>query len=324
MITHTSSLLTFEEQIYYALKEFVPNKIPAQDFDNIVLCGLGGSGIGGRIARGYFLQKATCPIEVYSDYFLPNYVGNKTLVVLSSYSGNTEETLEMFDIAKNKGCKIIGICSGGELADKLKSNNYPYFTVPQGYQPRMALGFSLSLNLLILGEIFGENMADKLQDCLAIYEEKSKLQSEANSVFKELISNKENPILVFCDEYYAGIATRFCQQIQENSKGQAFPFILPEANHNVTESIYGNLNSNILFLNSGSNSRTNKRFSFIEKLLSDNGNSVCTMPINGAELKELFRVIYVLDWVSIYLSEAKGVDNMKVDNIEQLKNFLKS
>lgn len=323
MITHESSLISFQEQIQFAMSEFDTNKVPSGNFDNIILCGLGGSGIGGRIARGYFLHIAKCPIEVYSDYFLPKYINNKTLVILSSYSGNTEETLEMFQIAHNANCQIIGICSGGELADKLKSNNYPCFNVPKGYQPRMALGFSLSLNLLILGKIFDINMHTELEHCLKLYDDKETLRNNAKTLFNQLIQNKQNPIHIYCDEYYAGVATRFCQQIQENAKGQAFSFVLPEVNHNVTESIYGSMNANILFLNSGLNPRINKRFDFLEKVLTVNHNKVTHLAIQGADLSQLFKVIYILDWVSIILSESKGVDNMRVDNIDQLKNFLK-
>lgn len=323
MITHESSLIAFEEQIQYALKEFDENKVPSKHIQNIVLCGLGGSGIGGRIARGYFLQTSHCPIEVYSDYFLPNYINQNTLVVLSSYSGNTEETLAMFERAHQANCQIIGICSGGELATKLKEYNLPFFMVPKGYQPRMALGFSLALNLLILGKIFGSNIQQELKDSLEIYANKDVLQQSANVLFKQWSNAPQLPIHVFCDEYYSGVATRFCQQVQENAKGQAFAFVLPEVNHNVTESIYGHLNANILFLNSGNNSRVNMRFKFLEDLLHTNGNSVTKIDIKGSNLKEILRIIYILDWASILLSNAKSVDNMSVKNIEKLKDYLK-
>lgn len=323
MITHEDSLLNFEKQIAYALETFKPDGIEGRDVQNIVLCGLGGSGIGGRIARGFYLKNATCPVEVFSDYFLPNYISNKTLVILSSYSGNTEETLDMFDEAQKAGAQIIGVCSGGELLAKLKAGNYPFFTVPTGYQPRMALGFSFSFNLLILGTIFNYNAKAELETAKSLYLNSDLYQQVATTVFESWNSNPKQPVLIFCDEHYAGVAVRFCQQVQENAKGQAYSLILPEANHNATEFIYGNVNSNILFLNSGLNERTNLRFEFLRKLLSDNGNSVSDLSLKGASLTEILKAIYILDWVSIKLSNAKGVDNMKVLNIDKLKNYLK-
>lgn len=322
MITHEESLLGFEQQIAYALTEFDGNKVPSGPFQSVVICGLGGSGIGGRIARGYFLNKAHCPVEVYSHYFLPKYINANTLVVLSSYSGNTEETLQMFEIAKAAGCKIIGICSGGTLQNKLQEGNYPMFKVPQGFQPRMALGFSFSLTLLLLGKVFESPVEKELKDLLSIYENKESLKTEAELLLKQWSGNINAPIVVYSDENYAGVAVRFCQQIQENAKGQAYSLVLPEANHNAIESVYGNMHTNILFLNAGVNERNNLRFAFLRKLMEENGNTVATISLQNASLLSLFQTIYILDWVSILLSNAKGADNMTVPNIDKLKNYL--
>jgi glucose/mannose-6-phosphate isomerase len=324
MITHEKSLLEFEQQIKYALNNFNSQEIPTSGIQNIVLCGLGGSGIGGRIARGFFNKIAKVPVEVYSDYFLPNYVSTNTLVVVSSYSGNTEETLEMFDIALAKGCKIVGICSGGALQEKLMQNNFPYFTVPKGYQPRMALGFSLTYNLLILGTVFGYNVENEIQKALKIYEYKDQYIQLAQNLFEIKSGSAALPILIFTDEVFYPASVRFCQQVQENAKGQAFTMVVPECNHNVTESIYGNLNANILFLNSHTNDRNNKRFDFLRELLIKNNNQVLDLAIKNDSLQEIMKTIYVLDWLSIKLSDAKQVDNMSVPNIDKLKIFLAS
>jgi glucose/mannose-6-phosphate isomerase len=322
MITHEESLLNFHQQIEYALNTFEESKVPTEAVHSVVICGLGGSGIGGRIARGYFLNKAQCPIEVYSHYFLPKYINKHTLVILSSYSGNTEETLQMFEHAQAAGCQMIGICSGGALHEKLLQGNYPVFMVPKGFQPRMALGFSFSLNLLVLGKLFGQPIRTELEGVLNLYSKQSEMKAEAAALVSSWSANANEPIVIYSDEHYAGVAVRFCQQVQENAKGQAFSLVLPEANHNAIESIYGNVASNVLFLNAGTNERNNLRFDFLKQVLTSNGNAVASIHLKDASLMELFRCIYILDWASILLSNLKGVDNMTVPNIDKLKDYL--
>lgn len=323
MINHELSLQQFSEQIRYALEHFTERQVTFQNPANIVICGLGGSGIGGRIASGYFKNTAHCPIQVVSDYSLPAYVNEQTLVILSSYSGNTEETLQMFAEAQKRKAQIVGITSGGTLKSALQEAHLPYFEIPVGYQPRMALGFSLSFCLLILGKICNQNTASELEEVLLFYNQQEACIQVAQNIC-ELFSGQPNqPFLVICDEATHGVAVRFCQQIQENAKGQAFALVLPECNHNFTESIYGSLQSHILFLNSKTHPRNTLRFDFLQNLLNQNQNQVVELAIQSGSLPELFKAIYILDWLSILLSNKKNQDNMQVPNIDQLKTFLK-
>ena len=113
--------------------------------------GLGGSGIGALIAKNWFYDKCSTPIEAVADYHLPTYINRKTLVILNSYSGNTEETLSMFEEAKAAGCHIIIITSGGKLKELAEANNLHTYPLNGGYQPRMTIGFGLSYLLMIIG-----------------------------------------------------------------------------------------------------------------------------------------------------------------------------
>lgn len=322
MINHEKSLLEFNTQLEFVLSNYDSSKLTIKNYANIILGGLGGSGIGARITRGYFLDKATCPVEVFSDYFIPSYLNENSLVILSSYSGNTEETLEMFKQAIVKTKNIVIICSGGELMELAKQHGLTYFNVPTGFQPRMALGFSLGFLLLILGDLFSYNTRKELEEVLEIYKNAEE-HIETAKILVETWSPQANlPVLVFCDEFLQGVAIRFCQQIQENAKGQAYAVVVPEANHNVTESIYNNLNTNILFLNSKMNKRNDLRFAFLENLLTQNFNSVANLRKNKRNLYSIFKSIYILDWVSVLLSNVKKVDNMSVPNIDKLKQYL--
>jgi len=323
VITHEHSLLHFHGQIDYALNHYAPHGFNADNFSNVIIGGLGGSGIGGRLAALCLFDKASIPVEVFSEYILPAYANQNTLVILSSYSGNTEETLAMFHDAHKRGCTILCIVSGGKLKELANLHGYRCYTVEPGYQPRMALGFSFSLQLLILGELFGVDMPARLTEIMnRLKSDSSALQQKADGMhdfFKNSIGNK---FVVVCDKAFEAAATRFCQQIQENAKGEAFVNVLPEANHNVIESYYEKRDSNFVLLNSRLNERTNLRFRFLESVLSEHGNQYYSYDSYDFGLWALFEFIHVTDWLSVYASNSKGVNNMEVGIISRLKHYL--
>lgn len=321
-ITHESALANFYHQVQYALDNYKAHGLKASQFSNIIIGGLGGSGIGGRIARTYFSDKANLPIEVYSDYQLPAYTSNKTLIILSSYSGLTEETLAMYEHTKKLGCTILCISSGGTLTEYAKSAGLPLYPVEGGYQPRMALGFSLTYNLLILGELFGIDVKPELTGISGVYKNLEQHQNAAKAMIEHFRNKADNKFVIVSDNATEAIGIRFCQQIQENAKVEAFINVLPEANHNAFETYYGTLPSNFIFINSNTNSRNNGRFAYLKQLLEKQGNLVYDIPMENASIQELFKTIYMTDWFSIYLSNLKGADNMSVPNISGLKNFL--
>ena len=118
-------------------------KKPSNKITNIVMCGLGGSGIGAKMVANWLQDEMKVPVALVNDYTLPAYVDENTLVIGSSYSGNTEETTIAIEEAKTRGCHIIGICSGGKLEKFCKNNRYDCIVVPGGNPPRSALALSL-------------------------------------------------------------------------------------------------------------------------------------------------------------------------------------
>ena len=323
-ITHEIALGNFYHQLNYAITHHKAHGFKASQFSNVIIGGLGGSGIGGRIAKAYFSDKANLPIEVYSDYTLPAYAGKDTLFILSSYSGLTEETLAMYEKAKALGATIICITSGGTLLDWAKDAGNTYYIVEQGYQPRMAIGFSLTYNLLILGELFGIEVLPELHACKAIYDNTSAAQASAKEMLTFFADGMDNKYVIVTDTVTEAVGIRFCQQIQENAKVEAFVNVLPEANHNVFETYYGKLPSNFIFMNSLTNDRNIGRFGYLKQLLEKHGNKVYELQVPGGSILEIYRTIHMNDWFSIFLSDVKGADNMTVPNISGLKNFLLS
>ena len=321
-INHEFALTNFYNQIRFALDNFKSHGLNAAQFNNVIIGGLGGSGIGGRIAKSYFSDKVNLPIEVYSDYQLPTYASAASLVILSSYSGLTEETLAMYEEARSKSCTIVCITSGGTLLEWVKRDNVPYYIVETGYQPRMALGFSLTYNLLILSELFGLDLIPEINSINSIYKNLQIEQERANEMLAHFSNTLDNKFVIVADGITESIGIRFCQQIQENAKIEAFINVLPEANHNVFETYYGILPSNFIFLNSQSNDRNKGRFAYLKQLLEKQGNTIFEINLDNSSLTELFKTIYMTDWFSIYLSNKKGADNMTVPNISGLKSFL--
>ena len=321
-ITHEQSLEQFHEQLAYVLANYHSHGKSISNYSNVVIGGLGGSGIGGRIARLAFLQQSPVPVEVFSEYGLPAYADEKTLVILCSYSGNTEETLSMFAQSKSKGCDMICVAAAGKLKDLAAEHGLAYYSVALGYQPRMTLGFGLGTLVMIMGELLGGDSTALLQQVEHMFQHSSAIIEKAQvmyEVFKPTIANK---FVVVCDLSYEAVAIRFCQQIQENAKGEAFVSVLPEANHNMIESYYGKHDTNFLFLNSGTNPRVNARFEFLHGLLSNLGNVIYQYPVDDASIKTQFEVIHATDWVSVWASNDKGADNMQVGIIMQLKGHL--
>lgn len=323
-ITHEESLLQFHKQIEFVISTYSPHKITAADYNNVVIGGLGGSGIGGRLARLFFLQHGPIPIEVFSEYTLPAYCNEKTLVILCSYSGNTEETLSMYSQAKSLNCKIICVAAGGKLKELATSDSIPYYEIETGFQPRMTLGYGFSTLVMILGEFIGKSFDNELiaiASKLKTPENWKKKGEELFQFFEQTINWK---FVTVCDLNFEAVAIRFCQQIQENAKGEGFVSVLPEANHNMIESYYSSHQTNFILLNSHTNKRVTARFEFLKRLLAEKGNKVFEYNTenSGFGLTQIFEVIYATDWLSILASNAKSEDNMQVGIITELKKYL--
>lgn len=321
-ITHEQSLENFHQQIDYVLANYKPHHLKVDDFSNIVIGGLGGSGIGGRLARLAFLQSMPVPVEVFNEYHLPGYAGEDSLVILCSYSGNTEETLSMYQEATSRGCTLVCIAAGGKLQELALAEGLPFYSVQGGFQPRMTIGFGLSTLVMVLGELIGQDKSQELRSIENMFKKPETIVSRAKDMygfFKNTIAHK---FVVVCDLPFEAVAIRFCQQIQENAKGEGFVSVLPEANHNMIESYYEKHDTNFIFLNSGSNARVNARFEFLEGVLSGLGNRVYKYPVSNASLNSIFESIHALDWLSIWASNDKGADNMQVGIITRLKAHL--
>lgn len=321
MITHEKSLENFSQQIEFALENY--SKHNFTEIDNIVLGGLGGSGIGAEFTRSFFYEVSNKSIAVVSDYHLPNYVNRKTLLVLTSYSGDTEETLHMLEEGMQAGCQIICNTSGGALEEIAKENKLPINKIPKGYQPRMAFGFSCTFNMLIVAEALSlEGITNELRLSIDKYKNANDWKEQAKQLTDFFSKTIENKYVIVADRNAQPAAVRLAQQIQENAKIEAFVNVLPENNHNALETYYSSIPSNYILLDGNSNERVNLRFKFLKDILTKHNIPFSSISFDGAVISEILKTVHILDWFSILLSNAANVNNMEVPNIMNLKNFL--
>ena len=316
------ALNKFSSQIAYALENYTAHGLSATNFSNVIIGGLGGSGIGGRIVKSFFLKDFPIPIETIADYSLPAYANEKTLAILVSYSGNTEETLQLFEEVKSKGCKTLVLASGGKLKDLAVENNIHFYQIEPGFQPRMALGFSLTYLTLILGELINKDVRTELTEVVSRVKDSQPFQDDAEQVFDSIKSKLKNKLVVLTDGLLEPLGIRFCQQIQENAKHECFNHVVPEMCHNVIETYYGQMESVFFFIHINNNDRVGSRFDFLHNLLEVENNRIVPILLDEFSITMVYETIYTLDWLSLFIADFRRVDSLNVPNIKSLKEFL--
>ncbi len=296
-----------------------------REFSNVVVSGLGGSGIGGTIAAQIAAPTCHIPMVVNKDYSVPGFINDTTLFVASSYSGNTEETLEALEIAENKGATIACLTSGGKLLARAKEKGYHHILMPEGFPPRAAFGYSSTLLFHLLanyGLVDNKVIKDLSAVPNCIDEHIESIQSQAKEL-EEKLYNK-TPV-IYAAARMEGVAVRFKQQINENSKMLAWASPVPEMNHNELVG-WAEQHAEIapVFLRTKNDYfRTSERMNFSKSLMQSKG-AVCSelMADFDSDVTNAYYLISITDWASVYLAEHKGIDPVEVDVITELKNKL--
>jgi glucose/mannose-6-phosphate isomerase len=300
-------------------------------FNSITVTGLGGSAISGDLMQNFLQNELDIPYFVNRNYSLPAYINSDSLLIASSYSGNTEETLEVLNQAIEKKCNIICVTTGGKMFEIAVKNNIPIVTMQKGFQPRYSLGLSFFSLLKILQEI------GIIQDQTGTVHKITKLVKEMGSLY----SNVENiaftlaqrmigfvPIIYSVNDVTNAIGNRFKCQLNENSKIHAFCNNYPELNHNEIVGwetvVNSNFNSIVLSIEDLSyHPQIKKRFSISNNLIKEKNVEIITLESKYETFKErVFDLIYLTDWISYYLAILRGKDPSEIDNIHLLKQKL--
>lgn len=291
-----------------------------------IMCGMGGSGIGGAFVADIIADECTCPYIVNSSYTLPTYVDKFTLVVVSSYSGNTEETIVSLEQAITKGAKIVCIASGGKIKEIAQSHDLDFIELPSGWpSPRACLGFSLVQQLFILHKLglISRSSIDSIKtasDLLNFEQDDIKIKAEKLAY---LLSNKM-PVLYTADRLES-VAIRWRQQLNENSKILCWHHVIPEMNHNELVGWKHKQNDvTVIFLRYKDDSRKNQiRMDLTKQIVTPLAQNVIEIYAKGQTLAEkMMYMTHLGDWVSWYLSLNQNVDASEIQVIEFLKTEL--
>ncbi len=292
---------------------------------NVVITGLGGSGIGGTILSEIVSENCVVPIVVNKDYFIPNFVNENTLVIVSSYSGNTEETLNAFHQALTKKAQIVCVCSGGKILQLAKQHQLNFIEIPGGNPPRSCIGYSL-VQLFKIFEVYNlapSNLLTQTKNTIDLLNVEEKNIKEISTIIANQLTNKLTVIYTLgtCE----GVAVRFRQQINENSKQLCWHHTFPEMNHN---ELVGWTEKNndlvvVTFKTSFDYKRTQKRYEICKPLFEKLSNKVIDIEAKGSnKVEQFFYLINVGDWISCYIADNKNIDAVEVNVITNLKNEL--
>lgn len=301
-------------------------------FANICILGMGGSGIGGDLITSYAHKNCPLPIQVNRNYDLPAWVNENTLVIVSSYSGNTEETLEAFDIARNRKSKIICISTGGEVMKQAEKAGSDQVYIPSGMTPRAALAY----NFIPLFRIFQhfefiQDSDDVLNETASFLSEQAELLSNINeNEALELANRLEDtlPIVYSNSTFLAPVNLRWRGQLEENAKILAYGNLFPELNHNEIVGweriahLMGRV-SVIMLHDEDDNPRVKRRMKITEDLIVGHVSSLITLTTQGPNrLSRLFSLIQVADWTSLYLALINEIDPTPITKVDLLKTKL--
>lgn len=324
----------FHRQLEQAAEITLPDSdIQLEKVQNILFCGMGGSAIGGNLVQAYFSDELKVPMQVNRNYTIPGFVDEKSLVIMSSYSGNTEETLSAYDYASKAGAQIFGISSNGEITRKLQQSGAAVIAIPGGMQPRAALGYSFIPMVRMFKKIglvnrdIESDITETIQLVSDLQDRYSK-DADDNLAFS-LAKNIPGkvPIIYTAPELeVAGI--RWKGQLAENAQMLAFTNTLPEMNHN---EIMGwdqqpeFLSQTELFWMQDitTHEQVQKRIEITADLLKQYPERMHILETRGKSwMARLFSLIVLGDWVSLYAALNQGLDPTKIERISLLKDRL--
>jgi len=302
---------------------------PGSDIRNIIITGMGASGIGANLVESLTFGRVPIPITVSKGYNIPQFVSPHTLFIACSYTGNTEETLAAVHKGMLKRAHLICVTSGGKLLEMAKEYNLFYIQIPNGTgTARAQLGYLMISLLYALyhTNLIGAAFIKETENSIEYLDRGEKaIQSEAELIAKKL--RGKLPI-IYCDERLKSMATRFQNQINENAKQMAHVNTFPEMNHNeivgwrFPESVLQQ--SQVIYLYSDhDHERVEKRMEICREIFEKRSNPIIDIVAEGASLLEqYYYLIHLTDWISYYLAKENGIDPDPVEVIDFLKGEL--
>lgn len=299
--------------------------VPARTVNSVFITGLGGSGIGGTIISELAFPECKVPVHVSKGYFIPAYVNANTLVLVSSYSGNTEETLACMKQAHAAGAMLCCITSGGVVEEFARDNNLDCIIIPGGMPPRACLGYSLTqlvfafvhYGLISRDHILRLGMAKDL-----LIAKQPAIIEQAKSISEFLLG--KIPV-IYGTTLFEGVAVRFRQQLNENSKVLCWHHVIPEMNHNELVGWAGGSEDYavVVFRDPAEFERNSYRIQLNKEVITRYTPHYMEINAEGSSyLEKAIYLIHIGDWVSVKLAALRGVDPIEVNVINFLKGEL--
>lgn len=326
----------FPQQVEEAITigNAVKTKLDVRGIENIVLCGLGGSAIGGDLLKSYLADDLKAPFLVNRHYMLPKFVGKKSLVIISSYSGNTEETNSCHKEALRRRAKILCISSGGLVEKIAKQKKQPHIKVPGGPSPRAALGYSFFPLLIALTKLkLVKNKSREIKETLSMLKTKSEEYNNPESAMNTALQLAQQlqgriGVVYSSTARFDAVATRWRGQMAENGKSLMWGHVLPEMNHNelvgwkvLKEQMR---DMQVFFLrDKDDHKRVAVRLDITKQIISEHTQHITEVWSEGKSLlTRMFSLVHLGDWVSFYLAILNNEDPMPVKVIDYLKQEL--
>jgi len=302
--------------------EFDPIKF--EGIDHIIFSGMGGSGILGNVFSS-IMSQTDIFVTVNKGYILPKIVNDRTLVISTSISGNTVETLSFLQSAKKLGCKTISFADGGKMKDFCLKNNMDFYYIPLIHSPRSSFIQFLYSMIKILNPILKvkeEDITSSLVD----------LETTSNQISYKNLTESNNSLslarwitgtpMIYYPLGLQSAAIRFKNSIQENSKRHAIIEDVIEACHNCIVAWEGSSNIQpILLQGHNDNIKTKERWKIFKEYFNENGIDFYEIfSIKGSILSKIINLIYLFDYSSIYLSVISGIDPSPIKSIDFIKS----
>jgi glucose/mannose-6-phosphate isomerase len=338
-LASAKSLADQVKQVWQEKDQVVFESEKIKSISNIVVAGMGGSALGADVVLNLFKDILPVPMLISRDYQLPDFIDQNTLVILSSYSGDTEEVLACAEAAKSKKAQIAVISAGGKLTTFAKENQYPNFLIeakhnPSG-QPRMAIGYSIMAFIVILSAAnllkFEEKQLLEILDVINLITEECgpEIEQEKNRAkLLAFLTLERRPILVGA-EFLEGALHVASNQFNENAKIFADYKIIPEINHHLLEGLdfpkSNPLNHFFIFFQSKLyHPRNQKRLSLTKELLEKKGIDGTMVNLESEnKITQVFELISLTPFANLYLAFLENIDPCPIKSVDWFKAQLK-
>lgn len=329
------SIGSIPDQVEAAWTEMAGRDFPdaCRDVDHVVVAGMGGSALGAHLIQDVFRDRLSVPVTVVSDYAAPAWIGERTLIVLSSYSGGTEEVLAVAEQGASRGVPMIALTTGGELAALAERMGLPSVVFGSELntcgQPRIGLGYAVTYLLGILRQLgFLDLAATEIHRTVMLLRETNRRYAEPgeeNPAFGLAKATRGKSVMIMASEHLTGNAHIMANQWNENAKNMAAWFAIPELNHHLLEGM-GHPRENrdglaAVLIRSGLYDPRNRRRHEITRALLEEQEIACPVitPQGDTALEQAFDLLLLGTYASFYQAVMNAIDPSPIPWVDQFK-----